>query len=297
MEKPPTWLLEHKRDVYSQAGEDGVIEEILTRIPGLDRWCVEFGAWDGLYLTNTRYLIESKDYSAILIEANKAKFNALTKNYEHNDKVVAVNQFVGFEQDDSLDQILADTSIPRDFDFLSIDIDGNDYHVWKAVHHYNPKVVIVEFNPTIPTEVDFVQPADPAIQQGSSLSSLTALGNDKGYELVSVLSFNAIFVRREYYPLFQIEDNSPQVLRTDLTAITYLFAGFDGHIFLRGSRRLHWHRMDLKESRFQQLPKFLRNYPGNFSAWQRKLFGFYRLIANPDRLRQAVKRLINNLRG
>ena len=74
MIKKSTWLFEHKRDVYSQTGEDGIIEKILETLPENDEWCVEFGAWDGQYLTNTRYLIEEKEYSAILIEADKKKF-------------------------------------------------------------------------------------------------------------------------------------------------------------------------------------------------------------------------------
>lgn len=59
MSRSPTWLLEHKKDVYSQTGEDGIIETILSTIGDRDGWCVEFGAWDGQYLSNTRNLIEN----------------------------------------------------------------------------------------------------------------------------------------------------------------------------------------------------------------------------------------------
>ena len=58
---------EHATNVHSQNGEDGVIAEILDRLPELDRWCVEFGAWDGVHLSNTRHLIESRDFGAVLI--------------------------------------------------------------------------------------------------------------------------------------------------------------------------------------------------------------------------------------
>ena len=81
MTKSPNWLAEHKRDVHSQTGEDGVIEKILETLPDLDKWCVEFGAWDGLYQTNTRHLVESREYSAVLIEADKEKFGDLQRNY------------------------------------------------------------------------------------------------------------------------------------------------------------------------------------------------------------------------
>ncbi|RZB36739.1 MAG: hypothetical protein SRB2_01818 [Desulfobacteraceae bacterium Eth-SRB2] len=156
MNKSPTWLLDFKSDTYSQTGEDGIIKKILEIIPQNDKWCVDFGAWDGLYLSNTRNLIEAKCYSAILIEGNKIKFAELQKNYAQNKNVITINRFVGFENENNLDQILKMTPIQNDFDFLSIDIDGNDYHVWKAMSDYNPKIVCIEFNPTIPTEIEFI---------------------------------------------------------------------------------------------------------------------------------------------
>lgn len=284
MKRTSTWLLEHKQDVYSQMGEDGIIEKILEELPERDSWCVEFGAWDGLHLTNTRHLIESKNYSAVLIEADKKRFRDLQGNYSNNSKVCPINTFVGFKEDDNLDQILSNTPIPNDFDLLSIDIDGNDYHVWNAISKYKPKVVVIEFNPTVPTHIEFTQPADASVNQGSSLLSLVQLGRKKGYELVSVLPWNAFFVRKEYYPAFQIECNEPEVLRTNLDYITYLFSGFDGKIFLRGRCRLDWHAIEMKESKLQYLPKILRKFPGNFNAIELVAFGLYILVTNPTRL-------------
>lgn len=278
MNKPSTWLLDYKRNVYSQSGEDGIIEKILELIPTKDKWCVEFGAWDGLFSSNTRYLIESKGYSAVLIEADEAKCADLRRNYSQQKNVVPINSFVGFEKHDNLDIILSATTIPADFDLLSIDIDGNDYHVWKSFSKYRPKVVVVEFNPTIPTHVRFVQSADTSINQGASLLSLVELGKEKGYELVAVLPFNALFVRREYYPLFGLISNAPEVLRTNLDYITYLFSGFDGKIFLRGGCRLLWHGIDLNEARVQQLPGFLQKYPHNYTFVQRLGFKVFRLL-------------------
>ena len=80
-------------------------------------------------------------------------------------------------------------------------------------------------NSTIPfpNEVSFVQPADPKISQGSSLLALVELGKEKGYELVCVEGVNAFFVKSQYFPLFEIADNSVAVLRRDLSAVTHLF--------------------------------------------------------------------------
>ncbi len=288
MSRDSTWLLEHKRDVYSQTGEDGVIEKILEGLPQNDNWCVEFGAWDGMFLTNTRHLIESKGFSSVLIEANEERFGKLQSNYSQRDNVFTINKFVGFREDDNLDVILGSTPIPLDFDFLSIDIDGNDYHVWKAFSKYQPKMVVVEFNPTIPTHIDFVQPEDPSVNQGASLRSLVELGKEKGYELVSVLLFNAFFVKKEYYPLFELESNAPEVLRTDFSEITYLFSGFDGQIHLRGNCKLPWHDIDMDESQLQPLPRFLRRHPGNYSKFQRKMFSVHKRIV---KLRKFIGRI------
>src|SRR3569832_196899 len=134
--KASTWLLDYKRNVYSQYGEDGIIEKIVNILPEDERWCVEFGAWDGLHLTNTRNLIESLGFSAVLIEADKSRFSALQKNYAYNTNIISLNRFVGFDDDDNLDEILKKTPVPKDFTLLSIDIDGIDYHVWQAGECY-----------------------------------------------------------------------------------------------------------------------------------------------------------------
>lgn len=287
----PTWLLDFKRDEHSQSGEDGIIEKILEILPDGDKWCVEFGAWDGLYLTNTRHLISSKGFSAILIEGDEKRFLELQRNYAHlGARVTPMKKFVGFGGDDNLDCLLSRTPIPTDFDLLSIDIDGNDYHVWKHVEKYQPKVVVIEFNPTIPTEVKFVQPADPYINQGASLLSLVELGKEKGYELVCVLPWNAFFVKKQYYPLFKMETNDPQVLRTDLSGITYLFVGYDGKVLLRGACKLPWHHgVKFKESNFQILPRFLRRYPENYTRYQSFLFELFLLLKKPGRLVEVLR--------
>lgn len=295
-------LSEYKKDVFTQAGEDGIIEKILNTLPShsRDKWCVEFGAWDGIYLSNARNLILNQGYSAVLIEGGKAKYNDLSNNYSSQENVLTVNAFVGFTEKDGLDSIIANTNIPQEFDFLSIDVDGNDYHIWKAVSKYQPKVICIEFNPTIPTEVSFVQPADPNLNQGSSLLSLVELGKEKGYELIEVLSFNAFFVDAKYYSLFEIKDNDPATLRKDLSHITYLFTGFDGTVFLSGNKRLPWHGLQMEETRMQRLPKFLRKYKKNYTRFEKRslqafilldkiVYGVLTLVFSPKRFFKIIK--------
>ncbi len=292
MKKSPRWLLEHKRNVYSQTGEDGIIEKILDVLPQTDKWCVEFGAWDGITFSNTRHLIESKHYAAVLIEADKKKFSALKQNYAARANVIPINRFVGFGADDNLDRILGTTPIPRDFDFLSIDIDGNDYHCWNATIKYAPKVVVIEFNQTIPTEVRFVQEQNFAVTQSASLLALVELGRDKGYELVCVLEFNAFFVRREYFPLFELESNAPEILRPDLSQITYLFSGQDGQILLGGYGALPWHGIPILPAKIQPLPKFLRTSPYSYTRAQQFVFALFLLFNDPRRLWRKISKCL-----
>ena len=289
MAQPSTWLLELSHDVYSQAGEDGIIEAILELLPSTDKWCVEFGAWDGVSLSNTRNLINHKGFSSVLIEGNEQRFLELRRNCSRDTNTIPINRFVGFGNDDNLDHILSNTPIPKDFDFLSIDIDGNDYHAWQAMSAFTPKVVCVEFNPTIPPSVRFVQEADPSVNQGSSLLSLVDLGKKKGYELISVSRFNAFFVRADYAPLYQIADNSPAVLWTQQDWVTYLFSGFDGRVFLRGGCMLPWHKVPLREKQLQVLPRILRSYPGNYTYVQKLGFAAHLLIHNPRSLFKEIR--------
>jgi hypothetical protein len=280
--------LDFKGDTYSQTGEDGIIAKILATLPERDRWCVEFGAWDGVYLSNARNLIEKADYSAVLIEGGKTKWSELQKNYADRKNVVTINTFVGFSENDNLDLILSETPLPSNFDFLSIDVDGNDYHIWKATSKYRPKMICIEFNPTIPTEVNFVQRADLSVNQGAGLLALVELGKEKGYELVAVLTFNAFFVDAKYYPLFEIADNRPQTLRKDLGRITHLFSGYDGTVFLHGDKRFPWHEFKMNESAIQQVPKFLRKYPGNYSSFEKMAFRLFLLSRSPRRVFQSI---------
>jgi hypothetical protein len=293
----PTWLLEYKRDVFSQTGEDGIIEKILGVLPDHDSWCVEFGAWDGLLFSNTRHLICAKGYSAVLIEAAEQRFLALQRSYAaYQNRIIALNRYVGFSDDDNLDVILGETPVPLDFDLLSIDIDGNDYHVWKRLFRYQPKMVVIEFNHTIPTEVRFIQPANPNINQGSSLLAMVELAKDKGYELVCVLRYNAFFVRKEYFHLFGMESNEPHILRTDTSRITFLFSGYDGTVFLHGYGRLPWHGLDLKAAAVQLLPSYLRRYPERYSCSQKLVCHLYLLLNQPKRFMANVRKKLGVVR-
>ena len=276
-QRSPLWLHEHRANRYSQMGEDGVLAHVLGMLPERDGWCVDVGAHDGATFSNTRALIED-GYSAVLIEPDGRRFEALSDTYAGNERVTALRQTVGWTEADGLDGLLDATDVPAEFDVLSIDIDGNDYHVWAAVQGYRPKLVLVEFNPTIGSHVRFVQPADAAVCRGNSLLSLTELGKAKGYELISVFPWNALFVRADYFPRFGIEHNAPNVLRTHLGCLTSVFVGYDGTVFSEGNTVMPWHPgLRLDPGRMQMLPRWLRR-PADQYNWAQRL-GYRALMA------------------
>lgn len=258
---PGQWWLPHLRDVTSQCGEDGVLEAVFKLLPGEERWCCEFGAWDGKHLSNTYNLLTNHGWHGVLIEADARKCVELRQAYANNSRVIVLNGMVGFEGKNTLDHILSNTPIPIDFDLISIDIDGNDYHVWAALQSYTPKVVVIEFNPTIPNSLEFIQEARFNVNHGSSVRSIVDLGKKKGYELIAVTAFNAIFVRREYFISFGIDDNSLAVMRPYSPYETTLYQLFDGTLVLEGCTKMLWQNVEMRKESVQVMPRWLRGFP------------------------------------
>jgi hypothetical protein len=281
------WLSEHSRNATSQEGEDGIIEKALSMLPELDHWCVEFGAWDGKHASNTFDLVSRQGYNAVLIEADREKYGQLCAHYPHKDRATFLNAFVGWGNKDGLDYLLRTQLVPRNFDFLSVDVDGNDYHIWEAITEFRPKLILIEYNFTIPNGVDFFQPADPRCQQGSSAAALVRLAKKKGYELIALTKLNLLFVDRAYYDLFGIPDNSLEIMRDEEP--NYVFFGYDGTVFLDGRCLLEWHPgLRLTSSKVQVLPRILRSYPPSYTFFQKRLFTAYYLLTNP---KEGFKRI------
>ena len=198
------FLIKYARNITSQSGEDGILMQIFHLIDKFEnnnnintnkqKWCAEFGCWDGKHLCNTNNLIVNHGWNGILIEADSEKYQILIKNYKkeiETQKVIALNEFVGFNQHSncSLHILYPNkykittkksklSSSPRDFDeiidslnlnlnlnlnkfdLIIIDIDGNDYHVFDSIIKYQSKVIMIEFNPTIPNNIIYIQSRD-----------------------------------------------------------------------------------------------------------------------------------------
>lgn len=258
-------LKTYGKSIASQHGEDGIIAEIFRRIGAKNKWCAEFGASNGTHDSNTWNLVTNEGWEAVLIEADRTYYKKLADLYKDNPRAHCFNEFVEYEGGHSLDAIFSRTDMPKDFDLLSIDIDGSDYHVWNSLTQYAPRLVVIEFNPTIPDEVAFVQPRDMKIFQGSSLLSTTLLAQQKGYELVEVNETNAFFVLRDLFPLCGIEDNAVATLHTDHSLETKLFQLYDGTLMISGNTNLVWHNMPIDMQKLQVLPQHRRKYPALIS--------------------------------
>lgn len=202
------WLKDHRANVTSQNGEDGVIAKIFERIGEHHKWACEFGAADGIEFSNTGALIRN-GWAAVLIESRNDKYVLLQKYASENPKVIPICIAVRPFLPNVLDVVLGRTPIPIDFDFLSIDVDGEDFAIWESIIDYKPRVVMIEVDSSIPPGTRKEDEISGSL--GCSIEAVVQLGKSKGYEL-ALHTGNAIFVRREYAFVLDIDPDNWQEL-------------------------------------------------------------------------------------
>ncbi|MDO9567240.1 MAG: hypothetical protein Q7J15_10920 [Candidatus Desulfaltia sp.] len=261
-------LLSHRKTFFSRQGEDGLLAFVLSKIPDKTGWCVEFGAWDGKSESNTYYFISQQGYHGIMIEADPLKYNLLRENMNAYG-AICVNAFVRPEGKNKLDNILSLTPIPKQFDLLSIDVDGDDYHIWQSLDKYQPKVVIIEINIRDKPGVKRInKPGSPVVRGntstpsmwgiagyiGTSISSMTELAISKQYSLLANVHCNAIFVRNEYLNLYHDREVTPNEVFT--------YEGYRiGELSFDVMRSLGWRRIIEKSRRLRRLFSPLKYNP------------------------------------
>ncbi len=188
-----THLLTCKSNTFSQNGEDGVIAAVFRMIGETTRRCCEFGAFDGVHLSNCRCLI-LEGWEALMIEGDAARFTALGRTYRDNPRVTCVHAYVDVDRN-SLGAIARRTGFD-DLDFLSIDIDGLDYEVFETLD-VTPRVVCVEVNAGHDPEAERPLSKEAARDNvGQPLKVFVRAADRKGYDLVCYTG-NAFFVRRD----------------------------------------------------------------------------------------------------
>lgn len=209
----PLSAFERKLSGPSGVIEEGLMEHILSVVAPKQRFCIEFGA----YNAHTRRLIDMHGFGALLLEGDPDMVAALRAKFAGNDKVRVQQAFI---TRDNIEQLFAENGVPEEPYFMLIDIDGNDYHVWKAIRNYRPAVVCIEFNASygpdenfvIDYREDFVWQRDDYF--GASIKPMVELGKSKGYELIHCTSGgdNLFFVRREYFPAFGLATNTIEAM-------------------------------------------------------------------------------------
>lgn len=178
-------MLEYGYSIYSQFGEDGIIQHLIKELKLTNRQCCEFGM-SGIIYSNTYNLVENYNWDGIFIEKDKEK----TLDIKYGKVIV---REVEVDGENSLENILKETHFENNFDILSIDIDGKDYHIWNSLKNYNPNLIIIEFNPFIEPNIDYIYDGS---KFSSSFKSMIELGIKKGYTLLT-MSGNLLFGRNE----------------------------------------------------------------------------------------------------
>ena len=199
-------LSETEFRVHSQFGDDGIIQWLVARLPGLAPRFVEFGVED-YSEANTRFLMVNNGWSGLVIDGSETNIARLrARRWYWRSDLHALARFMTVE---NVDRTISDWACGRDVGLLHIDVDGNDYWLWEATKSIAPGIVIMEYNAifgpdraiTVPYRADFRRLAAHHSGQyfGASIAALAELALRKGYALLGSNSAgnNAYFVRRE----------------------------------------------------------------------------------------------------
>jgi hypothetical protein len=271
---PGNLLSQFRRNVASECGEDGVLARIMELLAVSSGYCVDVGAYDGKQFSNTWALLNQHGWRGLQIESDADAASKLKALYEVRPEVRVLHETVELSGQKSLDPLLRTFSAPHDFDLLSIDVEGCDYHVWAALTSFAPKVVVVDFNPSIPNDIVFIQEPNLLVNHGSSLRALIELGNKKGYQLAAATPWNAVFVRSDLFPKIGIADNSIDAMYRPAFEMK-LFQAMDGTLFLRGCQMLVRQEYRIGDEDLQILPPQLRGVRVGRDAFGKKPSIFY----------------------
>lgn len=212
------WMLQQNPDlddlagaefrVFSQWGEDGIIEWLIQNTPIANTTFVEFGV-ENYMEANTRFLIQNRNWRGLILDGNPAHMDYVrsTPLYWKHDLTAAC----AFVTRENINDVLEDNGFNGDIGLLSVDIDGNDYWVAEAIETINPAILIMEYNPIFGDRVPVTVPYDPEFSRfnahysglyfGASIGAVRALAERKGYRFVGTCSngINAFFLREELF--------------------------------------------------------------------------------------------------
>ena len=191
--------------VFSKFGEDGIIQFLINNTNVKNKTFIEFGVEDYTE-SNTRFLLMNNFWSGYIIDGSKKNIGKIKNSYFY--ALYNLQASCNFITKENINKILKNSSFDFDLGLLSIDIDGNDYHILKAIDQFNPRILICEFNNlfemkniTVPYKASFDRFKEhySGNYQGCSLKAINLLAEKKGYSLVSIdkSGTNAFFLRND----------------------------------------------------------------------------------------------------
>ena len=200
----PRSLAETEFKVFSQFGEDGIIDYLVSNAADVPHTFIEFGV-ENYRESNTRFLLWHANWRGLVIDGSPELVREIRAmdEYWRFDLTAAAS----FITRDNINELFLQHGYAGEIGLLSIDIDGNDYWVWEAIDAVDPVVVVVEFNSTFGPDACVSVPYAPDFRRtvahssnlyfGASLSALRELGERNGYAFVGCNSNgnNAFFVR------------------------------------------------------------------------------------------------------
>jgi hypothetical protein len=228
----PKRLLRYGFKVYSQNDEDGIIQEIFKRIRTRDKTFIEFGVETGAECNTAKLLLEG--WRGLWIEGAPQYANAIRRSLGSfiSDKQLSLAEAMVTAE--NINSLFSQAGFTGEIDFLSIDIDFNDYWVWKALDVVKPRVVAIEYNPIFRPPMSLVVPYEPMHKWdgtnygGARLEALVRLGRTKGYRIVgcSFSGVNAFFVRDDLCENHFVE---PATAEEHYEPTRYFYAAQSGH--------------------------------------------------------------------
>lgn len=209
-------LAEVEFQVFSQFGDDGIIQYLVNKMPLKNRTFIEFGV-ENYREANTRFLLVNNYWSGLVLDGSDANIEQIKREqlYSFYD-LRAVRQFITKE---NINEIIGSSLFHKNVGILSIDIDGNDYWVWKEISVIQPDIIICEYNSlfgfedaiTIPYEADFIRgKKSPFNFYGTSLKAAALLAKEQGYFFIGCNSAgnNAYFISEKMRTHCPVEEKS-----------------------------------------------------------------------------------------
>ncbi len=204
--------------VFSQFGDDGIIQWLINKLPLPNKTFIEFGV-ENYREANSRFLLVNNYWSGLIIDGDEKNIQLV--NSETIASFFDLQTICAFITKKNINELILTTKFKKDVGLLSIDIDGNDYWVWKEITTINPIIVVIEYNSlfgfehaySIPYEDKFVRgTTTPFNFYGTSLLSAYDLAEEKGYGFIGCNSAgnNAYFIRKDYLQYLPISTRTPE---------------------------------------------------------------------------------------